>query len=248
MRKNAKTAFFRSAGAPPKKGKIMYDILMIEDETELAELLEIYMEKAGYTVRRAASGEEALVLLQEESAKLLLLDITLPGMDGFAVCSKVRKSGSIPILIISARVGKEDKLNGFLLGADDYIEKPVDPDLLEAKIRSLLARSYGAFAKKELISSGDITIDKNARRVYKNGVQVEMNVKEYELLLLLAENPGKTLDKNFLFNRIWGADSFSENQTLTVHIKMLRDKIEDNPRKPTHIKTVWGVGYCYEEI
>ena len=97
----------------------MYDILMVEDETELAELLEIYMEKAGYTVRRAALGEEALVLLQEESAKLLLLDITLPGMDGFAVCSKVRKSGSIPILIISARVGKEDKLNGFLLGADD---------------------------------------------------------------------------------------------------------------------------------
>lgn len=226
----------------------MYDILMVEDETELAELLEIYMEKAGYTVCRAASGEEAIALLQEEGAKLLLLDITLPGMDGFAVCSTVRKGGSMPILIISARAGKEDKLNGFLLGADDYIEKPVDPDLLVAKIRSLLARSYGTFAKKELMVSGDITIDKNARRVYKNGVQVEMNVKEYELLLLLAENPGKTLDKNFLFNRIWGADSFSENQTLTVHIKMLRDKIEDNPRKPTHIKTVWGVGYCYEEI
>ena len=226
----------------------MYDILMVEDETELAELLEIYMEKAGYTVGRAASGEESIALLQEEGAKLLLLDITLPGMDGFAVCSTVRKSGSMPILIISARVGKEDKLNGFLLGADDYIEKPVDPDLLAAKIHSLLARSYGTFAKKELMVSGDITIDKNARKVYKNGVQVEMNVKEYELLLLLAENPGKTLDKNFLFNRIWGADSFSENQTLTVHIKMLRDKIEDNPRKPTHIKTVWGVGYCYEEI
>lgn len=226
----------------------MYDILMVEDQQELAELLSIYIEKAGYTVQRAVSGEESLACLQRDTAKMLLLDITLPGMDGFAVCREVRKTGSMPILIISARVGKEDKLNGFQLGADDYIEKPVDPDLLVAKIRSLLARSYGAFAKKDMISSGDITIDKSARKVYKNGTVVEMNVKEYELLLLLAENPGKTLDKNFLFNRIWGADSFSENQTLTVHIKMLRDKIEDDPKKPRHIKTVWGVGYCYEEI
>lgn len=226
----------------------MYDILMVEDQEELAELLSIYIEKAGYAVWRAASGEEAVAFLQGDKAKMLLLDITLPGMDGFAVCREVRKTGSIPILIISARVGKEDKLNGFQLGADDYMEKPVDPDLLVAKIRSLFARSYGAFAEKDIISSGDITIDKSARKVYKNGTVVEMNVKEYELLLLLAENPGKTLDKNFLFNRIWGADSFSENQTLTVHIKMLRDKIEDDSKHPRRIKTIWGVGYCYEEI
>ena len=150
--------------------------------------------------------------------------------------------------MISARAGKEDQLNGFRLGADDYIEKPVDPDVLVAKIGSVFARTNGNPAKKEILTSGDLTIDKSARRVYKNKEQIELNAKEYELLLLLAENPGKTLDKNFLFNRIWGADSFSENQTLTVHIKMLRNKIEDNPKKPVHIKTVWGVGYCYEEI
>lgn len=226
----------------------MVDILLVEDEAELAELLRVYMEKAGYTVYWAASGEEALDCLQKEPVKMLLLDITLPGMDGFAVCREVRRCGSVPVLIISARVGKEDQLNGFRLGADDYIEKPVDLDLLAAKIGSLFARTYGALAQKDILHSGSLTIDKSARKVYRNKLPVELNVKEYELLLLLAENPGKTLDKDFLFNQIWGADSFSENQTLTVHIKMLRNKIEENPRKPERIRTVWGVGYCYEEI
>ncbi|MDD6307643.1 MAG: response regulator transcription factor, partial [Clostridiales bacterium] len=197
---------------------------------------------------RAASGEEALACLEKEQAKLLLLDITLPGIDGFTVLREVRKVGSVPVLIISARVDKEDKLNGFQLGADDYIEKPVDADLLIAKIRSLLLRTYGTFSQKEMLVSGAITIDKSARKVFKDGNDVELNVKEYDLLLLLAENPGKTLDKEYLFNKVWGIESFSENQTLTVHIKMLRNKIEDNPRKPVRIKTVWGVGYCYEEV
>lgn len=226
----------------------MYDILLVEDEKELAELLKIYIGKAGYTIYLAASGEEALACLKTHEVRLLLLDVTLPGIDGFTVCSQVRKTAGIPILIISARVGKEDQLNGFRLGADDYIEKPVDPDLLVAKIDSVFARSYGDVAENSTISSGGLTIDKEAHKVYKNKVPVELNVKEYELLLLLVENAGKTLDKEFIFNRIWGADSFSENQTLTVHIKMLRNKIEDDPKRPEHIKTVWGVGYCYEEI
>lgn len=226
----------------------MYDILMVEDEEELAGLLRIYMERAGYAVEWVASGEEALAWLQREKVKLLLLDITLPGTDGFAVCREVRRVNSTPILIISARVGKEDQLNGFRLGADDYIEKPVDPDLLVAKISSLFARAYGIASEKEILYSGNLMIDKSAHRVYKDKMPVELNAKEYELLLLMAENPGKTLDKDFLFNRIWGADSFSESQTLTVHIKMLRNKIEENPKKPERIKTVWGVGYCYEEL
>ena len=226
----------------------MCDILMVEDEPELADLLSIYIEKAGYKVQRASSGEEALARLEKETAKMLLLDITLPGIDGFAVCREVRKTGSMPILIVSARAGKEDQLNGFRLGADDYIEKPVDPDLLVAKINSLFTRTYGIPAEKEVVYSGSLMIDKSSRKVYRNKLLLELNIKEYELLLLFVENPGKTLDKEFIFNRIWGADSFSENQTLTVHIKMLRNKIEENPKKPERIRTVWGVGYCYEEI
>lgn len=227
---------------------ILYDILMVEDESELAKLLCIYIERAGYKVHITASGEDALGFLQENTVKMMLLDVTLPGIDGFAVCHEVRKTGSFPILIISARVGKEDQLNGFRLGADDYIEKPVDPDLLVAKINSLFARTYGVMSEKEILKSGALTIDKSARKVYKNKIPVELNIKEYELLLLFVENSGKTLDKDYIFNRIWGADSFSENQTLTVHIKMLRNKIEENPKQPQRIKTVWGVGYCYEEL
>lgn len=135
--------------------------------------------------------------LQREKVKLLLLDITLPGIDGFAVCREVRRAGSTPVLIISARVGKEDQLNGFRLGADDYIEKPVDPDLLVAKISSLFARAYGIASEKEILYSGNLMIDKSAHRVYKDKMPVELNAKEYELLLLMAENPGKTLDKDF---------------------------------------------------
>lgn len=178
----------------------------------------------------------------------MLLDIMLPGMDGFAVCRAVHEKGDIPILIMSARAEKDDKLNGFGLGADDYMEKPVDPDLLTAKVRALLQRTYGTRSETDYLVSGGLTIDRNARKVYRDHQAVELNVKEYELLLLLAENPGRTLHKEYLFDRIWGMDSFSENQTLTVHIRMLRNKIEEDPRAPRRIQTVWGVGYRYEEI
>ena len=128
------------------------------------------------------------------------------------------------------------------------MEKPIDPEVLAVKVKALIQRTYDKEAADCLLLSGGITIDKNARKVFLDREPVELNVKEYELLLLLAENAGRTLHKDFLFNQIWGADSFSENQTLTVHIKMLRTKIEEDPKKPQRILTVWGVGYRYEKI
>lgn len=226
----------------------MKDILLVEDNRELAELLQAFLEKDGFSVHSVPTGEEASAYLEENRVKILLLDIMLPGMDGFAVCRAVREKGNMPILIMSARAEKDDKLNGFGLGADDYMEKPVDPDLLTAKVRALMQRTYGARTKTDYLVSGGLTIDRNSRKVYREGQAVELNAKEYELLLLLAENPGRTLHKEYLFDRIWGMESFSENQTLTVHIKMLRSKIEDDPRAPKRIQTVWGVGYRYEEI
>lgn len=226
----------------------MTDILLVEDHAELNTLMCAFLRKAGYQVQGVCSGEEALVFLEKEQVKLVILDVMLPGMDGFATCAAIREENSIPILFLSARVDKEDKMNGFLLGADDYVEKPVDMDILQAKVTALMRRNYDLKQKNTVIHSGALSIDKEAKNVFLDNRELSLTVKEYELLLLLVEHPGKTLHKDFLFQQIWGIDSFSENQTLTVHIKMLRDKIEEEPKKPRRIQTVWGVGYRYEEV
>ncbi|MBR4023276.1 MAG: response regulator transcription factor [Ruminococcus sp.] len=222
----------------------MTDILIIEDNKELADLLCDFLRAENYTVSVAETGEKALSLYEKYGARLVVLDIMLPGIDGFAVCKKIREESNTPILIVSAKTEKEDKLNGFVLGADDYIEKPYDIDIMLAKIAGIFKRRY---ALDEVIC-GDIKINKVRRTVCKNDVQIEMTAKEFDLLVLLIENMGKTLTKEYLFNQIWGSDSFSEQQTLTVHIKWLRQKIEDDPKNPKHIQTVWGVGYKYESI
>lgn len=226
----------------------MKDILLVEDNEELAGLIATFLKRDGYEVIHQASGERALSYLREEKVKMVLLDIMLPGMDGFQVCHAIREEGNIPIMIISARVDKEDKMNGFMLGADDYIEKPIDIDILSAKVGALMRRNYQLKQQNALLVSGALSMDQEAKKLYKNGVEIPLNVKEYELLRLFLNNPGKTLNKDYLFNQIWGMDSFSENQTLTVHVKMLRDKIEEDPKRPMRINTVWGVGYRYEEI
>ncbi len=222
----------------------MLDILIVEDNKELADLLCDFLRAENYTVSIAENGEKALSLYEKYGARLIVLDIMLPGMDGFAVCKKIREDSNTPILIVSAKTDKEDKLNGLVLGADDYIEKPYDIDIMLAKISGIFKRRYSL----ENIVDGDIHINKVSRIVYKNGIKLEMTAKEFDLLLLLMENNGRTLTKDYIFNQIWGSDSFSEQQTLTVHIKWLRQKIENDPKKPEYIHTVWGVGYKYERI
>lgn len=222
----------------------MIDILIVEDNKELANLLSDFLRAENYTVSIAETGEKALSLYEKYGARLIVLDIMLPGINGFSVCKKVREENNVPIIIVSAKYDKEDKINGLVLGADDYIEKPYDIDIMLAKIAGIFKRRY---AVDELICE-DIRINKVNHIVYKNEKQIEMTVKEYELLVMLIENKGKTLTKEFLFNQIWGSDSFSEIQTLTVHIKWLREKIENDPKNPQKISTVWGVGYRYESI
>lgn len=226
----------------------MIDILLVEDNQEIADLTTMYLKKAGYSVYHAESGEAALEFLKNESACLVLLDIMLPGIDGYAVCHAVRLKSNAPIIIISAKSQREDKLKGYELGADDYIEKPYDMELLFAKISALMSRSYKIDKEEAMIVSGGLKLDTRGRRVTLNGKELELGVKEYELLELLVKNVGKVLNKDYIFNKIWGVDSESENQTLTVHIKMLRDKIEDDKKNPARIKTVWGIGYRYEEV
>lgn len=220
----------------------MADILIVEDNEELAELMHDFLCDKGYAVSITGSGEQAMEVMEQQGAKLVVLDVMLPGIDGFAVCEKLRRQQNIPIIIVSAKTEKNDKLNGLLLGADDYVEKPYDIDILMAKIDGIMKRRYFM----DILVAGDLKLDKVKRIVYKKNEPLELRAKEFDLLLLLAENQGKVLEKDRLFNDIWGYDSESEPQTLTVHIKWLREKIEEDPKHPKHILTVWGIGYRFE--
>lgn len=220
----------------------MIDILIVEDNKELSTLLCDFLRAENYIVSVAENGEKALSLYEKYGARLVLLDVMLPGLDGFAVCAKIREQSNTPILIVSAKTEKDDKMNGLVLGADDYIEKPYDIDILLAKIDGIFKRRYSL----DEIVDGTLVLNKINRTVKKNGTLLEMTAKEFDLLLLLIENKGKVLNKEYIFNQIWGFDSDSEPQTLTVHIKWLRQKIEDDPKAPKRILTVWGVGYRFE--
>ena len=173
----------------------MVDILLVEDQKDLSNLMKAFLLKKGYTVYCAMTGEEAIHYLQEDQAKLVLLDIMLPGIDGFAVCSAIRKKGNTPIIILSARVSKEDKITGFQLGADDYVEKPVDIDIMIAKVEALFKRYYNQGDEAGVIHSGTVTIDQNKMKVWYQKQEIDLTIKEYDLLLLLVENKGKTLKK-----------------------------------------------------
>jgi DNA-binding response OmpR family regulator len=219
----------------------MIDILITEDNKELSTLMSDFLRAEGYTVTVVDSGEKAVDIFEKYGARLVLLDIMLPGMDGFSVCERIRKKDDTPIFILSAKGDKSDKLNGLMIGADDYLEKPFDIDILLAKIAGVFKRRYSL----DEVVSGDLRLNKSEKTAFRNEKLLEMTPKEFELLQLLVENAGKTLTKDFLFNRVWGSDSFSEQQTLTVHIKWLREKIENDPKKPVRIQTVWGVGYKF---
>lgn len=221
---------------------IMLDILIVEDNKEIAGLLQAFLRKENYAVSVADSGEKALDIFAKYGAKLVILDIMLPGMDGFSVCSKIRENSNAHILVASAKTDKDDKLKGLNLGADDYIEKPYDIDILIAKINGIFKRKYA----QEIITEGNLKLNTVTETLSVNDKDIVVTSKEFELLKLLIENKGVTLKKEYLFNTVWGSDSESEIQTLTVHIKWLREKIEEDPKKPDHIITVWGVGYRFE--
>ena len=219
----------------------MTDILIVEDDKELAELLADFLRDEGYTVLSTGNGERAIQFFEQYGARLLVLDINLPDANGFAVCSKLRENADTPILIVSSRTGKEDKLNGFDLGADDYIEKPYDIDILIAKIKGIFKRRY----RRDTLSADGVMLNLVEKTAVIDGKPVELPAKEFDLLALLIENQGKALKKEYLFNTVWGSDSDSEMQTLHVHINRLRQKLGDDPKNAKRLFTVWGVGYKF---
>jgi DNA-binding response OmpR family regulator len=227
----------------------MTDILVIEDNAELAGLLGDFLARERLSHHTASSGEAGLAYLEHEPVRLVILDIMLPGIDGFEVCQRIRRTRNIPVIILSAKTEKGDKLSGLALGADDYVEKPYDAELLVAKIHALLRRQDGTLRQMRF-EEEDLTVDTAARTALKRNVsgtvQLELTAKEFDLLVFLLENKGEALRKQTILDAVWGTGSFSEPSTLTVHINRLRDKLETDPKNPRHIKTVWGVGYRYE--
>ena len=216
-------------------------ILIIEDEKPIADILKYSFEKEGFQVQCAHTGSEGFSAACSDPPDLILLDWMLPDISGVDVCRMLTERYRIPIIMLTARGNVEDKLYGLESGADDYIEKPYDIDIMLAKIRNIFKHRYS----QDEITDGNLCLNKIRRTVYKDGLQIELTAKEFELLQLLMEQKGKALRKEYLFGKVWGMDSFSEPQTLTVHIRLLRQKIEEDPKRPKRIVTVWGIGYQF---
>lgn len=228
----------------------MSRILIIEDETSIAELERDYLELSDFEVELEEDGSKGLERALNEEFDLMILDLMLPGMDGFEICRKFREEKNTPIIIISAKKEDIDKIRGLGLGADDYMTKPFSPSELVARVKAHMARYdrlVGSNQKvNDIVEIRGIRIDKTARRVYVDGEEKTFTTKEFDLLTFLAENPNHVFTKEELFREIWDMDSIGDIATVTVHIKKIREKIEYDTAKPQYIETIWGVGYRFK--
>lgn len=229
----------------------MSNILIIEDDRDIAEVERDYLIINGFNADITDNGITGIDRVKQGDYDLVLLDLMLPGLDGFTVCKKLREITDIPILMVTARKEDIDKIRGLGLGADDYIEKPFSPNVLVARVKANLAQ-YDRLRKNEekkenIIDIGDYKINTLSRRVYKHGKEIELKNKEYELFLFLVMNADIVFDKETLYEKLWGLDSLGDTATVAVHINRLREKLEDDPSKPKHIQTVWGAGYRFKD-
>ncbi|WP_090631393.1 response regulator transcription factor [Neobacillus massiliamazoniensis] len=227
----------------------MKRILIIEDDKSIAELERDYLEIDGFSVEIALNGTDGLNKALKEEVELVLLDLMLPGIDGFQICKAIRSEKDIPVLMVSAKKEDIDKIRGLGLGADDYIVKPFSPSELVARVKSHIARYERLINKEpqnESIMVRGLRIDKVSRRVFVNNHEVTFTAKEFDVLTFLAQHPNHVFNKEQLFERLWGFDSFGDISTVTVHIRKIREKIEADPSNPQYIETVWGAGYRFK--
>jgi DNA-binding response OmpR family regulator len=228
----------------------MSRILIIEDEVDIADLERDYLELSGFEVEIENQGLSGLNRALTEEFDLFILDLMLPGMDGFDICREIREKKNTPILMVSAKKDDIDKIRGLGLGADDYVTKPFSPSELVARVKAHLAR-YERLIGSNIVENDEveirgIKIDKTARRVWVNGEEKQFTTKEFDLLTFLAENPNHVFTKEELFQKVWAMESVGDIATVTVHIKKIREKIEMNSAKPQYIETIWGVGYRFK--
>jgi two-component system response regulator RegX3 len=225
------------------------NILLVEDEESFVDALTIGLDREGFDVAVARDGQQAVALFAKETFDIVLLDLMLPKMSGLDVCRQIRAGSEVPIIIVSAKGEEVDMVLMLEIGADDYVTKPYRLRELVARIRAVLRRREtheNVVASDDEITLGPIRMDIDARRCYVDGEEIKLRKKEFALLRLLLENPGRVLTREVLIDRIWGSDYVGDTKTLDVHIKRLRTLIEDNPKNPEHITTVRGVGYRYE--
>ena len=224
----------------------MANILIIEDDADIAAIERDYLSLAGFDVTIEPDGTRGLQAALTGDFDLLLLDLMLPGVDGFTICRQVREQKKLPILMVSARTGDADKIRGLGFGADDYIEKPFSPSVLVARVKAHLAqveRLKPSKHEENTVTVGVLTASLDARQVFKNGVEIPLKNREYELLLFLMRHPGQVFSREDLYELIWGLESMGDNITVAVHVGRIREKIEDDPQNPMLLQTVWGVGY-----
>jgi two-component system response regulator ResD len=223
-------------------------VLVVDDEPTITEIVARYLERAGYSTATAATGPQALQAASELSPDLVVLDLMLPELDGFEVLRQLQENdaGRTPVILLTAKSEHDDKLTGLRRGADDYVVKPFSPTELVARVDAVLRRASPAEERTEPIAFDGLEIDPRGRRVTRDGAEVQLSQREFDLLLFLASNPGQAFSRDQLIDRVWDAPPYSDTSTVTVHIRRLRAKIEPDPEQPRFIQTVWGVGYRFQ--
>lgn len=221
-------------------------ILIVDDDEDLSIITGDMLESYGYKVSHAKNAAAAFDMLSENKYHLVLLDVNLPETTGFEICQELRKASSVPVIFASARTSETDRITGFDIGGDDYLPKPYSMQELLSRVNALIRRTYGFSEEEKLVTFGDVSVNITSRTVTKNGQPVSLSLREFDLLAFLCEHKNTALAKDKIISEVWGAFSLVEASTLTVHIRWLREKLEDDPAKPEYIKTVFKVGYMLE--
>jgi two-component system, OmpR family, response regulator ResD len=220
-------------------------VLVVDDEPIVREVVVSYLQREGYRTLEAEDGDRARELLESESPSLVVLDVMLPGTDGLELCRWIRGRSELPIIMLTARGEEADRIVGLELGADDYVTKPFSPRELAARVRTVLRRSRSEVSEAERLSFEELSIDARTHEVRKDGTELRLTAKEFDLLWFLARHPRQVFSRDQLMDRVWGYEAALDTGTVTVHVRRLREKIEDDPSQPRFLQTVWGVGYRF---
>jgi DNA-binding response OmpR family regulator len=230
---------------PGRDNEAMPTVLVVDDEPIVRDVVVRYLQSAGYRTLEAGDGERARVLVEEERPALVVLDVMLPGIDGLELCRWIRATSDLPVIMLTARGEEADRIVGLELGADDYVTKPFSPRELAARVRTVLRRTSAPSAAPPMITFGDVTLDTRGRIATKDGKLLKLTLKEFDLLVFLASHPRRVFSRDQLMDRVWGYSAALDTGTVTVHIRRLREKIENDPAKPRYLETVWGAGYRF---